>query len=214
MSILKRTPLLQGRKLQGKERPGDLDGRFFLVLFQFFCGIRACPYPGVRFPGPQEWNSRAWKREDDPPSDPQRHQGFHPRPVHDPEHIRIRRNQFPCCVPRNNDNFSTAEQRVTDEERSRNVKEAGASFPPEQEFRQEKRSSDSPVFSNRMITKIACKINLAGNNILTAGKIVLKPLRRRAIRAISPSRLSDAVADSGTLAVSPEIASALNVGVW
>ena len=55
---------------------------------------------------------------------------------------------------------------------------------------------------------------LAGNNIFNCRKRDSQALRRRALRATSPRRLRDAVAGSGTLAVSPEIARALNVGVW
>ena len=51
-----------------------------------------------------------------------------------------------------------------DEERSRNVKEAGASFPSEQEFRQEKRSSGRPSFINRDIKKSPARLDLAGKN--------------------------------------------------
>ena len=68
-----------------------------------------------------------------------------PCPVHDPEHIRIRRNQFPVAFHAMM--IISLYGRAKDEERSRNVKEAGALFPPEQEFRQEKTVTRTAQFS-------------------------------------------------------------------
>ena len=46
--------------------------------------------------------------------------------------------------------------------------------------------------------KIVCKINFAGNNIFNCRKRGSQALRRRTIRAASPSRFRDAAAGSGT----------------
>ena len=78
-----------------------------------------------------------------------------------------------------------------------------------------KRSPGRPSFlKSDDYKKLPARQNLAGNNIFNCRKRDSQALRRRAIRATSPSRLRDAVAGSGPLAVSPEIARALNVGVW
>lgn len=46
--------------------------------------------------------------------------------------------------------------------------------------------------------KLPARLDLAGNNIFYCRKRGSQALRRRAIRAVSPSRLRDAVAGSGT----------------
>ena len=89
--------LLQGRKLQGKERPGDLDGRFFLVLFQFFVEYGQARIPEFAF---QVRRNGTSARGDENTIRHLIHKDTGnsiPCPVHDPEHIRIRRNQFPVA---------------------------------------------------------------------------------------------------------------------
>ncbi len=89
--------LLQGRELQGKERPGDLDGRFFLVLFQFFVEYGHARIPEFAFQVCRN-GTAACGNENTIRHLIHKDTGDSiPCPVHDPEHIRIRRNQFPVA---------------------------------------------------------------------------------------------------------------------